>query len=135
MKQQRTNAVVGKKIADFFFSGAKRSFQKGSIILRPGESISSIFFIQSGYVRIVHHTKKGDAVTLHLFRPGCFFPLINLFNGKPSQYTIEALSPVTVYEKSSMHVREYLHLHPDVLFDVTARLLSGIEGLLLRVTL
>ncbi len=135
MSQHRKSTLVRQKVLDFFSDGERETFQKGSIILKPGESASSVFYLSSGFVRIVHHHEKNDAVTLHMFRPGCFFPLMNVLNERSNQFTFEALSAVSVFMQPKGLVRRFLHTHPDVLLDVASRLLSGMEGLLLRLSL
>jgi CRP/FNR family transcriptional regulator len=70
-----------------------------------------------------------------MFRPGSFFPLMSVLGESKNEFTFEAISTAAVFMRKRAHIREFLTSNPDVLLDVTERLLSGMEGLLHRLTL
>ena len=60
------NQIIEEKLGKFFQKYPLHHYKKGEILLRPGESCSSVCFIKSGYVRLFSETKNGKETTINL---------------------------------------------------------------------
>ncbi|MBI2442332.1 MAG: Crp/Fnr family transcriptional regulator [Candidatus Levybacteria bacterium] len=125
--------AVAKKLDLFFSHGTLLSFRKGDFLLRATDSVSAIFFLKKGHVRLFIDTEDGQDLTLHLFKPGSYFPVMLLLSRVPNTYNLEAIESVDVWRVHSENVLDFLHENPDVLYDLTVRLAQGITGLLEKI--
>ncbi len=123
-----------KKITDAFFSryGALQ-YKRGDVILRAEDPPAGVYYLKSGYVRQYVVGVNGDMFVTHIFRPGAFFPLMWAVNDIPNSFYFEAMAPVVVHRAPKEEVVKFLRRHPDVLFDTTQRLISGLHGIVKRI--
>lgn len=75
----------------------ERRFRKGSIVISEGETENYLSFIISGSVRMFAITHAGDDITVEFCSaPGFCSSYTSFINRTPSQFTIEALSDLTL---------------------------------------
>lgn len=110
-----------------------RTYKKGEIILYAGDSPTGVFFLKKGYVRQFSISSEGRELTLHIYEPGSFFPLHWVINKVMPNYNLEALSPVRVQVCPRKQFLSFISLKPEVLFQLTQRLLWGLTGLTHRI--
>ena len=68
-------------------------YKKGETILRAGDFPQGVLFLKKGYVRLFSVSEDGKELTLVIYKPGEFFPVVwTFFGGKPSVYYFEALT-------------------------------------------
>ena len=127
------NDVIKRKINDFFSRFNKHYFKKGEILLHPDENPQGAIYLQSGHVREYSMSPEGVEITLHVFAPNSFFPMTWVLSDIPNRYYYEALSDVDVYFAPKTAVTDFLKSEPDVLLDLTSRLLMGVDKLLTRI--
>lgn len=120
------------KLEQFFQQFTLLSFKKSEIILRAGETVAGIFYLKKGLVRQYVLSKKGEILVFHIFRPGSFFLMMWALNDTPNTYYFDALTPVEVWRAPLSSVRKFIKNEPELLFDLTKRLLYGLDGLLKR---
>lgn len=120
------------KLEQFFQKFTSLSFKKNDIILCAGDTPAGIYYLKKGLVRQYVISKKGEILVLHIFRPGTFFLMMWAINNTPNTYYFDALTPVEVWRAPLSDVREFIKGNPDLLFDLTSRLLQGLDGLLKR---
>jgi CRP-like cAMP-binding protein len=80
-----------------FHKGTHLAYKKGEFIIRPGESPSGIFYIDTGIVKAYDITKYGEENLLIIRKEHEIFPLIWAITGEERHVIYEALSPVTVW--------------------------------------
>ncbi|MBI2028847.1 Crp/Fnr family transcriptional regulator [Candidatus Gottesmanbacteria bacterium] len=129
------NKTVSTKLKKFFKNYPDVKTIKGTIILSSGDSGKNVFFLESGLVRSYSINKNGEETTLLLFKPFSFFPSIPLFLGKTNSYYFQTIIPSTLYKAPKEEVFEFIKTNPDILLDLTTRILKGIEGLFLQIEL
>jgi CRP-like cAMP-binding protein len=56
-----------------------RSLASGQPLFRQGESVSALYRLESGRLRLVRHTENGTEVVVHLARPGETFAEASVF--------------------------------------------------------
>lgn len=101
--------------------------------MRAGDPIFGIFLLKKGYVRQYVVSEKGDELTIHIYKPVCFFPIMLVFYSLPNPYYFEAMSDIQVWRAQPEKVVEFLKSEPDVLLDLTRRFAAGLVGLSTRV--
>jgi CRP/FNR family transcriptional regulator len=128
------DAMPTAKAVESFFSGYTRlQYKKGDMILRAGDTPSGVIYLMRGHVRMYALAATGDIVVLHIFKPGSFFPMMWAIAGDENRYYFDAATPIEAYRAPREDVLAFFARHPDALFDLTHRLLSGIQGLLVRI--
>lgn len=124
---------VQKKIETFFSQFPGSSYKKGATILSPDETISSVYYLQEGSVKMYSISEDGEEITLHVFQSGSFFPIMLTINNVTNHYYFEADEDSKVYQAPSEKVITFLQSEPEVLFDLASRFAAGINGLLKRI--
>lgn len=108
-------------------------YKKGEIILRSGDLPQGVMFLKNGYARLESISKEGKELTLVIYKPGEFFPVVWTFFGqKPSIYDLEALTNCEIYRVPREEFSDFLNKNPDVLTDVTKHIISRFQLALKR---
>jgi hypothetical protein len=71
-----------ESMIDAFKRGSCLTYKKGEYIIRPGETLSAVFYIESGIVKAYDITKYGEENLLSLRKSHEIFPLIWANTGK-----------------------------------------------------
>jgi CRP-like cAMP-binding protein len=79
----------------FLRHGTQYTYRKGEFIIRPGETPSGIFFIESGLVKAYDITKYGEENMLIIRRKEEIFPLIWAMTGQERNVIYEAMVPTS----------------------------------------
>ncbi len=99
----------------FFNKGSKLTYKKGEFIIRPGETPSSVYYIESGVIKAYNISKYGEENLLIIRKEGEIFPLIWAVTGQEREIIYEALSPATLWRVTREDYLAYLHQHNDAL--------------------
>lgn len=121
-----------EKLNRFFSTFKKITYKKGETILRPDEEPRGVFYLIKGYTRIYSLSKNSQELTLIIFKPEDFFPLIWAINNTPNTYYVEALTPVELWQAPREEFIEFIKNHNDVFFELTSRILTRLGGILTR---
>jgi CRP-like cAMP-binding protein len=122
-----------QRIETFFSQYTKQIYKKGDTIIWGGREPGGVYYVLEGHVRqysISEHT--GNILTLHIYHQKSFFSMIWALAEKPNSYFFDAISPVTVYRAPKEAVLGFLRNDAEVLYHFSARLLSGLNGMLTR---
>lgn len=120
-----------KNTLEHFFSQYKQvTLPKGEIIVRIGDQVDNIFFIESGRVRKYLISPNGEEFILNIFLPYSFFPMSSVLSQGVSMYYYEAVTPVVMRKAPSKNVLNFLKGQPEVMFDLLERVYRGNNGLL-----
>lgn len=125
--------TVSHKIEIFCSQFPSRVFDKNQILIEPEEKISSIFFLKKGLVRMYIISEDGLEATIHVFRPGSFFPIMLWLSNKLNKYYFEAIEEVETVKAPADKVLAFVKNDPEVLFDLTTRFADAINGLMNRI--
>jgi CRP/FNR family transcriptional regulator len=120
-------------IDHFFSQFPDVLFGKNEIILHPASSLTDVYFLKAGKVRMYAISPEGDEITLHIFRPPAYFPLMFILPEVENCYFFEVLEPSTVVKAPVASVIEFLKHDTDALMDLTKRFSSAMCGLLHRI--
>lgn len=123
---------IKAKIEKFFTQFQLRIYKKGEIILQPEDKHGG-FFLKEGYVREYGISSQGVEVGLHIFMPHSYFPMVLIIADIPNRYYYEALTDVQMYNAPKDKIMRFLGKNPEVLLDLTKRVLIGLDKLTSRV--
>lgn len=114
--QQTPQIGQSEEFKDLFLRhGTQLSYRKGEFIIRPGETPSGIFYIESGLVKAYDITKYGEENMLVIRRQEEVFPLIWAMTGKERSVIYEAMVPTTVRQISRQKFRAFVDDNPQAL--------------------
>ncbi len=111
-----------KVMVQTFQKGTRLTYKKGEFIIRPGETPTGVFYIESGLVKAFDITKYGEENLLIIRKSHEIFPLIWAATGQERHVIYQALAPTTVWRISRTDYLDYVNKHPDalaVLLDLT----------------
>lgn len=122
---------IPQKLGEDFFSkfNTVQKYKKNQLIFGPGAEPSGVFYVKSGYVRLYLISENGKEITFNILKPGSYFSMIWAINHSPNIYFYESLTDVLLYKAPKEEVLKYLQNNPDVLYDLTKRVLSGLDGM------
>lgn len=121
-----------KKLDLFFDKFKKLTYKKSETLIRADDEPAGVFYLKKGYVRMYAFSDQGVELTLQIFEPGAYFPMTWAVK-IPNRYYFECLTSVEVYRAPRDKVLAFLNKEPEILFDLTTRLLRGFNDLLIRI--
>lgn len=127
-----TDKKIIQKLDKFFGDFDRHQYQKGELLIRADEEPKGIFYLRRGLVRQYSISEKGSEVTLNLYKPYTFFPMMWALNNTPNNYYFETVTSASMSIAPKEKVIEFMKSDPEVLYDLTKRLYKGIDGLLKR---
>lgn len=128
------DVLVTKKLDDFFEKYKTQKYKKGEILIRAGDDPTGIFYLKSGLVKKYAISRKGDELTVNIFKPFSFFPMSFAINHIQNLYFYEAMENLDVKKAPPQKVVDFIRENPEVMYDLLSRMYSGAEGLLSRIT-
>lgn len=112
-------------LKSFFESFGLKSYERNQIITRPENN--KIFFLTKGVVRMFAFSKKGDEITLNIYKEHSIFPMSLIFDMK-NKYTLSSLTEVEGYFAPKKDFELFIRKNPAVLFDLLKRIYQGFDG-------
>lgn len=102
-------------LVNLFHLGTHLTYKKGEYIIRPGEILSGIFYIESGLVKAYDITKYGEENLLIVRKEREIFPLIWAITGQERNVIYEALTPIEVWRLDRKAYISFIEKHSEVL--------------------
>ncbi len=124
---------VSQKLDRFFKTYKQFKYQKGQTIIEANSVPAGVYFLAKGYVRQYTFTKSGQELTHHFFKPRSFFPLLWAINNLPNKCFYQSFTPTETYLAPREKVIGFLKSDSALLFNLSSRLLFGLDGLLTRI--
>ncbi len=121
------------KLSNFFQKYRLIKYKKGETLYRPGDIISNISFLKSGYVRLFSMESDGKEHTIGLFKPVFYLTLLDAVKNIENKYYFEALTPVEVWSAPKEDVLEFIKENRDVSYFLNVMLLNVVDELLSNV--
>jgi CRP-like cAMP-binding protein len=101
-----------------FKTGTKLTYKRGEYIIRPGETPSSVFFIEEGLVKAYNISKYGEENLLIIRKNGEVFPLIWAITGSEREIIYQAMAPSVLWRIDQDKYQTFLHNHPHALWPL-----------------
>ena len=124
--------LIALKLEKFFSQFQTVSLKKGEIILHAGENPENIFYLKKGYVRMYSISEAGKELTLNIFKPKTYFPMIWAIAQIPNNYFFETMTEIELSHVPKKELIEFFKKEPKILYDLSKRVLVGLEGILIR---
>lgn len=120
-----------QKLDEEFFGQFKNvhRFKKNQLIFGPGSEPSGVYFVKSGFVRLYLISLDGKEITFNILKPSAYFSMIWALNNTPNIYFYESLTDCVLLKAPRDEVIKHIEKHPDLLYDLTKRTLSGLDGI------
>lgn len=118
-------------LSEFFLQVPPLTYDKGQIIIHGQDEPSGVFFIEEGFVRMSSILENGKEITLSIFTPNTFFPLIWTLTDKPNPYFYQTVTPVTLHRVAKKDFLQFVSDNPDVLMYIIKKLLLRMRSLLI----
>lgn len=119
-------------LSAFFSRYKSKTYPRSSTILRSEEEPQGVYYLDSGYVRFYSISPEGKELTLNIFKPGSFFPMTWAMGDRPNNYFFETLSDAVITLAPKKEFLNHLRQDPETLFDLSRRIMVGMDGLLTR---
>ncbi len=122
---------TSQKLDEKFFAKFNKElkYKKNQLIIGPGGIPSGVFFVKSGFVRQYLVSQDGKEITFNILKPNAYFSMISTLNKTPNIFYYESLTDVILLKAPNDEVVSYIENHPDILYDLTKRTLSGLDGI------
>lgn len=75
----------------------RREYRAGEVIVLEGEAQPGLYFLDTGYVKVLKSAPSGREQTLRVLEPGDTFNEIGVFSRLPNPATAVALEPTAVW--------------------------------------
>lgn len=121
-----------EELSNFFSSYKHLKYKKGELLLRTEDYPKGVFYLTRGFVREFSIAPDGKELTLIIFKPGDFFPIIWALNGTAYSYYMEATTPVEVCCAPREEFVSFIKKNADIFFELTQRILVRMGGLMSR---
>ncbi len=107
--------MQAKALARPFRGGTKLTYKKGEYIIRPGETPTSVYYVEEGLVKAFNISKYGEENLLSIRKKNEVFPLIWTLTGQEKGIIYQTLSPTIVWRIDHDTYLTYIHTHPAIL--------------------
>ena len=118
-----------QKKLDLFFARFKTiNLRKRETFLRPGDVPSGIYYLTHGYVRLCSICEDGQELTLVIYKPGDFFPVVWAFyGGGPSIYSFETFTAAQVRKAPREEFIKFMENNSEVFLEVTKHIITRFQ--------
>ena len=116
----------------FFEQFPEKLYKKRATILNAGLIPPDIYYLKKGYARAYAVSGDGEELTMVIFQPGDFFPLISTIEPHKIDYYIESLTEIEIITVPRLKFIEFLRNRQDLVIELAMRLTARFEGVLSR---
>lgn len=116
----------------FFEQFPEKIYRKRVTIINAGIIPTETYYLKRGYARAYAVSAEGEELTMVVFQPGDFFPLISAINAQKINYYIESLTEVMIIQVPRLQFIQFLRSRQDLVVELAMRLTARFEGVLTR---
>ncbi len=106
------------------------SYRKGDIVIRGDDEPTGVYFIRSGIVKMSSIDEDGEELSVNIYKTGTFFPMTWAIGDIDNTYNYQALTEAKLVRVPREKFIRFLEKSPEVLYDLTRRILVGLDGLI-----
>lgn len=122
-----------KKIEKFLEQYPLVKFQRNELMYQPGEAAPFLSYLKFGYVRLYTVSENGQEISLNIFGPGTFLPLISTDGKIKNQYYFEAMTSVQVWHLPVKEAPGLVEENADLILPLLINSLFSAGNLLSRI--
>lgn len=124
------NPSLDNKLILFFSKNRQTKLPKGSVIIHGDDEPTGVYLINKGFVKMSSINEDGSEIAVSIFKPNSFFPMTWAVADIENKYFYKALTDVELYKSNKHDFLAFLSSNTDILFDLTSRLLTGLDGII-----
>lgn len=109
-------------LAELARAARRREYRAGEVIALEGEAQPGLYFLDSGYVKVLKSAPSGREQTLRVLEPGDTFNEIGVFSRLPNPATAVALEPSAIWLIPRETLARLLRERPDFAQSVIERM-------------
>lgn len=117
-----------KVIDSFFIEYPLRLYDKGHVLVRPGQNFGEIHYIKAGQIEQYDLSAEGNKVIVNAYGPGSYIPMSAVFRHDSDMWFYEAATECEVHVTPIDDVRELMRSNNAALFSFAENLCSGALG-------
>lgn len=110
LEDENTQALL-----NLFKKGNKLTYSKSEFVIRPGETPTSVYYIEEGLVKAFNISKYGEENLLIIRKNHEIFPLIWALTGEEKGVIYQTLSPATIWRVNHEDYLKFLKDHPEAI--------------------
>ncbi len=122
---------VKEKVEKFFVSYPTKVYEKGELLIRPGDGPRA-YYVSEGVVAQYDISTSGDKLVVNLYKSGAFLPISTIINNVAEEFFFEATGRVVVQIAPCEATADFLAQNSDVTLDALKRMSRGASGLMMR---
>ncbi len=121
---------AGEDLLKKFFNQYRAfNYKINETIIQPGEQLTTIYFLEAGYVSQQVISENGEDFILNIFKPGSYFPISLVLQGVKNEYFYETLTNVKIRKAPVNEVLVFLKNNPAAMEELLLRLSAGLNML------
>lgn len=124
---------ISISLEDFFSKFSVLKYDKNQIIIHGNDIPSGVFYLKKGFVKMNAILENGREITLNIFKAGNYFPMMWAITDIPDTYFYQSVTKVTLQRAPRDMLLAYIKKDPQILYDLTKRFMTGIQGLLTNI--
>lgn len=123
------SALEGRELEQVAQVAVPRTFERGEVIFREGDSGEALYVVRSGSVSIRRDSTGGRTLALAELRPGAMFGELAAFGGEVRSATAEALEATSLVAILGGDMQRVLRSSPDIALKLLAGLAERVRRL------
>jgi len=125
---------ITNTVEAFFKQYRLQKYKAGEVVIHMLDEPGGIYYLKQGFVKMNTIFTNGNELTVNIFKPGSFFPMTWGLADTVNNYTFQAITDIGFHKAPKKETLAFLETNPQVLFDLTKRILSGMDGLITNFT-
>lgn len=118
----------------YFSKFPSRAYRKRWVVVNAGDHLQKIFYLKKGYMRVYSMSAEGKEITLLVYKPGDFFPLLTaLKKGIPYPYWVETMTSAEVVSVPVDSFVDFFTKHPHLLLNLSGEIMGRLDSALQRI--
>jgi CRP/FNR family transcriptional regulator, dissimilatory nitrate respiration regulator len=110
-------------------SAIQKRYPAGALVFLEGEQAEGLYYLDSGWIKVVKISVEGREQVLRFLSPGETFNEMGVFANRPNPATAIALEEVVVWVIPRQAMHQILITHPDTALRVVESMADRIVGL------
>lgn len=110
----KKDELSNEEFVNFFLqTGKEIHYKKGSIIIRPEDTPTGVYFIKKGFVMIYSISEDGSERLHIIYQPNDVFPLMWVLKNEQKKLFYESMDDVILYKVKKESFLNTIKLHPN----------------------
>jgi len=113
-----------------------QEFRRGSVLLRPDQPLSHVWYSVSGRVIQYSIDRSGNKLIMNIYKAGTLFPIYLVVSDAENDFFFEVDSDDAVLRRvPTTAARTFFQEYPEEVYDAFSRLSRAVTGLLQRLSI